>query len=69
MEASTEVKGLVHEYLGIIIDHSVSSKVVFTMFDYLEDVIVETDEDMKNSCLYYPEKNCLRLITTHQVYH
>ena len=57
MEASTEVKGLVHEYLGIIIDHSVSSKVVFTMFDYLEDVIVETDEDMKNSCLYYPENN------------
>ena len=37
----TENKGLVHEYLGIIIDYPIPRKVVFTMFDYLEDVIVE----------------------------
>ena len=24
------------------------------MFDYLEDVIVEAAEDLKNSCSYYP---------------
>ena len=35
----TENKGLVHEYLGITIDYSILGKSVFTMFDYLEDVI------------------------------
>ena len=29
----TENTGLVHEYLGIIIDYSIAGKVVFTMFD------------------------------------
>ena len=37
----TEKIGLVHEYLGITIDYSIAGKVVFTMHDYLEDVIVE----------------------------
>ena len=35
----TENKGLVHEYLGITIDYSILGKSVFTMFNYLEDVI------------------------------
>lgn len=26
---------------------------MFTMFDYLEDMIVECAEDLKNSCSYY----------------
>ena len=43
---------LVHEYLGITIDYSTAGKVVFTMFDYLEDVIVEAAEDLKNSRSY-----------------
>ena len=42
----TENKGLVHEYLGLTIDYSIPHKVVFTMFDYLEDVIVEASEDL-----------------------
>ena len=40
----TENTGLVHEYLGVTIDYSIAGKVVFTMFDYLEDVIVEEEQ-------------------------
>ena len=40
----TENTGLAHEYLGITIDYSIAGKVVFTMFNYLEDVIVEAAE-------------------------
>ena len=50
----TENTGLVHEYLGITINYSIVGKVVFTMFDYLEDVIVEAAKDLKNSSSYYP---------------
>ena len=45
---------LVHEYLGIVINYSIAGKVIFTMFDYLEDVIVEAANDLKYSCAYYP---------------
>ena len=55
----TENKGLVHEYLGIMIDYSIPRKVVFTMFNYLEDVIVEASEDLKNSRSYYPGNDSL----------
>ena len=50
----TENRELIHEHLGITIDYSILGKVVSTIFDYLEDVIVETAEDIKNSCSYYP---------------
>ena len=50
----TENTGIVHEYLDITIDYSIAGKVVFIMFDYLEDVIVEAANDLKNSCSYYP---------------
>ena len=50
----TENKGFVHGYLGITIDYLIVGKVVFTMFDYLEDVIFEAADDLKNSCSYYP---------------
>ena len=50
----TKNTGLVHEYLGITIDYSIAGKVVFTMFNYLEDVIVEAANDLKNSRSYYP---------------
>ena len=43
-----------HEYLGIIIDYLIVGNVVFTMFDYLEDVIDEAAKDLKNSRSYYP---------------
>ena len=45
----TENKGLVHGHLGITIDYSISHKAVFTIFNHLEDVIVEANEDLKNS--------------------
>ena len=50
----TENKGLVHKYLGITIDYSIPRKVVFTVFNYLENVIVEANEELKNSRSYYP---------------
>ena len=55
----TESKGLVYEDLGITIDYLIASKVLFTMFDYLEDVIVEDADDLKNSRSYYPGNNRL----------
>ena len=50
----TENTGIVHDYAGIKIDYSIAGKVVFTMFDCLEHVIVEAAKDLKNSCSYYP---------------
>ena len=55
----TESKGLIHEYLGIKIDYSIPCRGVFTMFGYLEDVIVEASQDLKNSCSYYPGNDSL----------
>ena len=37
-----ETKGDIHEYLGLTIDFSMPENVVFIVFDYLEDIIVET---------------------------
>ena len=50
----TENKGLVHEYLGITIDDSIPRKLVFIMFDYLEDVIVEASQDLKKQSFILP---------------
>ena len=50
----TENTGLVYEFLGITIDYSIVGKVVFTMFGYLKDVIVEAAKDLKNSRSYNP---------------
>ena len=36
-----ENQGLVHKYLSITVGYSITGKVVFTMFNYLKDVIVE----------------------------
>ena len=47
------------DYLGVTIDYSIPRKDLFTMFDYLENVIVETAEDLKNSHSYYPGKKQL----------
>ena len=55
----TENKGLIHEDLGITIGDLIAGKVVFNMFDYLEDVIFEAADDPKNSCSYYPRNNQL----------
>ena len=38
--------GHIHEYLGMTIDYSEDGKVKLTMYDYLEDIIVEAPDDM-----------------------
>ena len=42
-----------------MVDYLIPGKVVFTMFDYLEDVIVEANKDLKNSRPYYPGNDLL----------
>ena len=39
--------GNVHDYLGMMIDFILLGRVVFTMFDYLEDIILEAPDDMR----------------------
>ena len=48
-----------HKYIGITIVYLIAGKVVFTMFNYVEYMIVEAAEDLKNSCSYYPENDQL----------
>ena len=43
-----EISGLSHKYLKLTIEFSLDGKVVFSMFDYLEDIIVEAHADMKH---------------------
>ena len=38
--------GEIHEYLGMTIDYSEDSTVKFTMYDYLEDIVLEAPDDM-----------------------
>lgn len=39
--------GKVHDYLGMTINFSLPGRVMFTMFGYLEDIILETLVDMR----------------------
>ena len=43
-----ETSGVIHDYLGLTIDFLWDGKVVFSMFDYLEDIIVEAPVDLKD---------------------
>ena len=51
--------GKLHDYLGITIDYSLKGKVVFTMFDYLEDIIVECPADLKKATSIFPANDNL----------
>ena len=51
--------GTVHDYLGLRIDYSVPSKVIFTMYDYIEDIIVEAPNDLKPKNCKYPSNDKL----------
>ena len=51
--------GPVHDYLGLWIDYSIPSKVIFTMYDYIEDIIVEAPDDLKPKNCKYPSNNKL----------
>ena len=55
-------KGLIHDYLGIIIDYLLAGKAVFTMYDYLEDVFVKCPEDLKNGMSIYSASNNLFMV-------
>ena len=55
----TAIKGLVHKYLGVTINYSIVGNVEFTIFDYLEDVIVACVEELEKSCSIYPRNNQL----------
>ena len=37
--------GKIHGYLGMTIDWSIDRKVIFTMYDYLEDILAEAPDD------------------------
>ena len=52
LDELAEEKGLIHDYLGMRIDFSIPYKVAFTMFNYLEDIVVEAPEELK-------PKNCM----------
>ena len=54
----SHIKRGVNTY-SITTDYPIPRKVVFTMFDYLEDVIVEADKDLNNSSLCYPSNDSL----------
>jgi hypothetical protein len=41
--------GMIHDYLGITIDYSERGKVMFTMHDYLEDIVDEMPDDMNGT--------------------
>jgi hypothetical protein len=41
--------GEIHDYLGITIDYSNKNKVLFSMYDYLEDILAEMPEDMNGT--------------------
>jgi hypothetical protein len=41
--------GNVHDYLGLTIDYSKKNNVIFTMYDYLEDILESMPEDMNGT--------------------
>jgi hypothetical protein len=62
--------GKVHEYLGMTIDYSEESVVKFTMYDYLEDILAESLDNMKgmavtpaHSKLFQVNQECEKLDT------
>ena len=51
--------GNLHNYLGITIDYLIKEKVLFTMFDYLKDIIVECPNDLKKATSIFPANHNL----------
>ena len=42
-----EMKGVVRDYLGLMIDFLLPGKVVFSIFNYLEEIVVEAQLNLK----------------------
>ena len=53
--------GKVHEYLGMTIDWSVDGKVIFTMYDNLEDILAEAREDFDGEDVTPPVSNLFQV--------
>ena len=58
----------IHKYLGMTIDRTLDEKVVFTMYDYLEDILAEAPVEFDgenitpvNSELFQVDESCKRL--------
>ena len=71
----TETKGDIHEYLGLAIDFSGKynsnepnkfGKVVFTMFDYIEDIVASAQPDMRGIA---PDPAKSKLFDVHDTSH
>ena len=60
----------IHEYLRMTIDWSIDGKVIFTMYNYLEDILAETPDDFDGedmtpavSNLFQVDEACRKLDT------
>ena len=47
----TITKGKIHDYLGMTIDYSIPDKVIFTMYDYVNEIIESLPSDMRGTAI------------------
>lgn len=47
-----ETKGPIYKHLGLTIDFSKNNQVMFTMYDFIEDIIGTNPLDMNNTALH-----------------
>ena len=65
LKQSPKLQEKIHDYLGLRIDYSLPGKVVFSMFEYLEDIIMEAPADLKpNNCNYPCNANLFQVDET-----
>ena len=58
--------GKIHEYLGMTINWSTEGKVVFTMYDYLEDILSEVPADFDGEDITPAASNLFSINLTQQ---
>lgn len=60
-----ETTGKIHDYLGLQINYSLPGKVVLSMFEYLENIVMEAPADLKpNNCNYLCNANLFQVNKT-----
>jgi Reverse transcriptase (RNA-dependent DNA polymerase)/Zinc knuckle len=50
----TVTRGNVHDYLGMVIDYSITGKVKLTMYDYIKNILSEANIDTSKPCAITP---------------
>ena len=55
----SETKGNIHDYLGLTISYQEKHQVIFTMYDFLEDILEDAPEDMNGTNARTPAKSNL----------